>query len=46
MNLKNEHPELVTDLEQEVKSWRARIENRWTQEFSPEAQGTVTHSSK
>lgn len=41
-NLHDEHSELATSLKNAAKSWRAGIENRWKDEFSPKTQGSVT----
>jgi arylsulfatase A-like enzyme len=45
-NLKDDHLEIVTELEREILVWREQIETRWQEEFSIERQGTVTHKTK
>ena len=45
-NLKDNHPEIVAELEREVLDWRAKIETRWVKEYSVETQGTVTHKTR
>lgn len=42
-NLQEAEAERTAALQQEAADWRAGIERRWEQEFSPERQGTVTH---
>lgn len=44
LNLKDRSADLAEELTGAAKRWRAGIEARWRKEFSPERQGTVTHS--
>ena len=43
-NLKNEYPELTTDLISTAESWRQDIEDRWSNEWIPKANGTTGHT--
>ncbi|MDA0745063.1 MAG: sulfatase-like hydrolase/transferase [bacterium] len=43
VNLRSQQPALVSELESLALNWRAGIETRWEEEFSPQTQGTVTH---
>ncbi len=41
-NLKNQHPELCTQLTQAAEQWRARIEERWEKQWKPRLNGTTS----
>ena len=43
-NLKDEYPELTTDLISMAESWRQDIEDRWSNEWIPKANGTTGHT--
>ena len=43
-NLKDEYPELTTDLISTAESWRQDIEDRWSNEWIPKANGTTGHT--
>jgi arylsulfatase A-like enzyme len=43
-NLKGIHPDITSDLRQAAENWRANIEQRWTEEWQPKANGPTTHS--
>ena len=43
-NLKDEYPELTTDLVSTAESWRQDIEDRWSNEWIPKANGTTGHT--
>ncbi|MEC8842132.1 MAG: sulfatase, partial [Candidatus Poribacteria bacterium] len=43
-NLKDEYPELTTDLIGTAESWRQDIEDRWSNEWIPKANGTTGHT--
>jgi arylsulfatase A-like enzyme len=46
VNLSEAHPKLAGELQGAAESWREVLEQRWEREFSPESQGTVTHSPR
>jgi arylsulfatase A-like enzyme len=43
VNLAEEFPEKTAELRQLAEEWRAGIEARWEEEFTPKPPGTVTH---
>lgn len=45
-NLKDEHPEVVSELKSSAETWRAELENRWDNYWKPRLQGTTTHPEK
>jgi len=46
VNLHAQQREIASNLEEAALSWRKKIKARWRKEFSPDAQGLVTYSSK
>ena len=42
-NLKDEYPNLTTDLTQLAQNWRQEIEDRWQNEWLPKSNGTTGH---
>jgi len=45
-NLKDEYPEIVTELKTAAEDWRGKIEERWESHWKPRIQGTTTHPEK
>ena len=43
VNLADQHPALVTELQEIALAWRAQIEARWESEWQPRITGTTTH---
>ena len=44
VNLKDEHPQLVAELEEAARTWRDGIERRWRDEWKPRMRGATSHS--
>ena len=44
-NLRDDAPDIATELQEAATQWRARIERRWVEEFQPEANGTTGRPS-
>jgi arylsulfatase A-like enzyme len=42
-NLREQHPDITAELTSAAEAWRARIEERWQNQWLPQAQGTTTH---
>ena len=45
VNLADQHPALVTELQEIALAWRAQIEARWESEWQPRITGTTTHGT-
>ena len=43
-NLKDEYPEVTADLISSAEAWRQSIEDRWSNEWMPKANGTTGHT--
>ena len=44
-NLADQYPELVAELTAAAEAWRARIEQRWRDEWLPKIPGATTHNA-
>ena len=45
-NLKDKHPEITAEIQAVARAWRAKIQERWENEWLPKSQGTTTHPEK